>query len=222
MCGRYTLFSDMDTLSARFAFRGKGITFRPNYNVAPTQDVHTVVNDGERRGELMKWGLIPSWSKDAKMTFSTINAKAETLATSRLYAPAYKKRRCLVLASGFYEWRKDGPNKTPMCIGLKSGQPFAFAGLWDGWKKPDGTWLHSCTIVTTEPNDVVRPIHNRMPVILTSEAESLWLDPMTTDPKALDRLLIPFEDEPMIAYEVSPAVNNVRNNSPDLLKPVAS
>ncbi|MBM4406093.1 MAG: SOS response-associated peptidase [Chloroflexi bacterium] len=221
MCGRYTLYSDMTAMEARFEFRGEGLSYRPSYNIAPTQEVLTVVNDGMRHGRMMKWGLIPSWSKDGRPSYSTINAKAETLATSRLYAPAYKKRRCLVLASGFYEWRKEGATKTPVHIRLKSDKPFAFAGLWDFWKSPEDKGVFSCTIVTTTPNAVVRPIHDRMPVILSREAEALWLDPMTSDAKVLDRLLIPFTDEPMVAYEVPLAVGNVRNNTPDLVKPAS-
>ena len=149
----------------------------PNYNVAPTHNVLTVIDDGEkRRGGFMRWGLIPHWAKTPSIGSRMINARAETLAQKPAYRSAFKRRRCLVLADGFYEWQKFGRTKTPMRITMESGEPFAFAGLWALWKDPEGNTIPSCSIITAEANDLLRPIHNRMPVILPREMEQFWLD----------------------------------------------
>ena len=165
----------------------------------------------------MHWGLVPYHAKDAAKPI--INARAETLAQRPAFRGLLPRRRCLVPADGFYEWRREGRFRTPMRFTLRDGQPFAFAGLWDRWLQPDGTPLYSFTIVTTNPNSVLEPVHNRMPVILLPEDEAGWLDPATTDPAALSPLLNPFPAELMEGYCVSRAVNSPVNDSPECIAP---
>jgi len=222
MCGRYTLESDMSFLQMRFKFAASDMKYKPRYNIAPTQDVLTVTNDGDRHGQFMRWGLVPFWAKDLKIGYRMINAKAETLAERSAFRNAFKKRRCLVLADGFFEWRKDGKERIPTYIFLKSKEPFAFAGLWEIWKSPDDEIIPSCTIVTTEPNSFIEPIHNRMPVMLSEEAEALWLDPLTEDPMVLQQLLVPSPPELMDSYEISTLVNTPKNQGKELIEPVGA
>ena len=221
MCGRYTLITDMDTLQGRFSFESADLGLALSFNVAPTQQVLTVVNDGENRARYMRWGLIPSWAKDASIGSRMINARAETLAEKPSFRSAFRKRRCLVLADSFYEWKKVGSKKTPTRIALKSREPFAFAGLWESWNTPDGERVLSCAIVTTDPNSLMEPIHNRMPVILSRDAESVWLDQSIEDAAMLGSLLTPYDAEEMEAYEVSTLVNSPANNSPELIARIA-
>ena len=222
MCGRYTLESDMSFLQLRFKFVTSDLDYKPRYNIAPTQDVLTVTNDGDRHGQFMRWGLVPFWAKDLKIGYRMINAKSETLAERSAIRNAFKKRRCLVLADGFFEWRKDGKEKIPTYIFLKSREPFAFAGLWETWKSPEDEIIPSCTIVTTEPNPFMEPIHNRMPAILSEEAEALWLDPLTEDPTVLQQLLVPSPPELMDSYEVSTLVNTPKNQGKEIIEPVGA
>ena len=161
MCGRYSLILTIGELQNRFEFDGERLGYAPAYNIAPTQNVLTVVG-----GEYMRWGLIPLWAKDMSIGSRMINARSETVAEKPSFRNALRRRRCLVLADGFYEWQRVGKSKRPMRIVMRSGEPFAFAGLWETWKDPEGTVIPSCTIITTTPNDLLRPIHNRMPVIL--------------------------------------------------------
>ena len=220
MCGRYSLIADIQELARQFEFDGTGFENSPRYNVAPTQAVLTVTNRDVRHAEYMRWGLIPSWAKDASIGNRMINARGETVAQKPSFRNALQRRRCLVLADGFYEWQKAGKGKQPMRIVLKSREPFAFAGLWESWRNPEGETIRSCTIITTEANDLLRPIHERMPVILPRELEDFWLDGDVTDSAALTHVLSPYPDEPMEAYEVSPLVNKATNNSADLVVPV--
>ena len=221
MCGRYTLVQREDELTQRFSFDSGPMEFRPRYNIAPSQEVLTVVDDGgRRRGQMMRWGLVPSWAKDIKIGYKTINARAETVAMAGAFRAPFKKRRCLVPADGFYEWKRVGKGKQPMHIRLRGGEPFAFAGLWDAWKNPtNGEWLHSCTIVTTTSNELIAPIHDRMPVILSPEAERMWLDAAVQDQKTLLSLLTPFPGGSMEARAVSTLVNSAKNDGPELVKP---
>ena len=230
MCGRFTLISNISELQLRFGFAMEDPELRPRYNIAPTQQVLTVVNDGERRGEMMRWGLVPSWAKDVKIGNRMINAVSETAATKPAFRSAFRRRRCLVLADGFFEWRRparpernkrDGKQRVPLYFSQKSGEPMAFAGLWENWQSPDGEWIRSCTILTTTPNSFIEPIHNRMPVILSAETEPLWLDPLTETPSNLEPLLVPAPSELLDAREVSPTVNNVRNQGPECIAPAA-
>ena len=220
MCGRFTLTSNMDDLQGRFGFEARDLVFRPSYNIAPTQLVLAVTNDGQRRAELMRWGLVPFWAKDIKIGYRMINAVGETAATKPAFRAAFKKRRCLILADGFFEWRKDGKEKIPTYIFLKSREPFAFAGLWETWKSPAGETVTSCTILTTKPNEFMEPIHNRMPVILSGETEALWLDPMTEEPDLLQPLIQPAPAELMESRIVSSLVNSPKNNSPECVVPI--
>ena len=221
MCGRYSLIADIQELARQFEFDGTGFVHEPRYNVAPTQSVLTVTNREGRRGEFMRWGLIPSWAKDASIGNRMINARGETVAEKPSFRNALQRRRCLVLADGFYEWQKVGKAKRPMRIVLKSREPFAFAGLWESWRNPEGETVRSCTIVTTQANEVLRPIHERMPVILPPEMEEFWLDGDVTDAAALTDVLLSYPDESMEAYEVSSLVNKATNNGPDLIVPAS-
>ena len=218
MCGRYSLATDVEGLADRFDFRPTELTFLPRFNIAPTQQVVTVINDGpENQAQLMKWGLIPFWAKDPSIGNRMINARAETVAEKPAFRQSFQKRRCLVIADGFYEWRTVGKTKVPMRIILKSGETFGFAGLWETWKSPEGESVQSCSIITTSPNEMMEPIHNRMPVILPREAESVWLDTERVDPSTLHQLLLPYTAEAMEAYEVSQLVNSPKNDTPDVL-----
>src|SRR6266851_6872236 len=164
MCGRYTLTIDVKTIAETFGV-APTIETAPRYNIAPTQEVVSILSNGSVHLDWLQWGLIPSWAKDESIGSKMINARAETLAEKPSFKRLLRSKRCLVVADGFYEWRKENGSKTPMYITLKNGAPFAFAGLWDQWKNPEGQQVRSCTIITTEPNDVLVPIHNRMPEI---------------------------------------------------------
>jgi putative SOS response-associated peptidase YedK len=221
MCGRFTLTTDRDQIEERFSFRMTNVALTPHYNIAPSQPVLSLMSDGkENRAGFLRWGLIPSWAKDEAIGSRMINARAETLAEKPSFKRALQKRRCLVIADGFYEWKAEGKKKTPMFIALKSREPFGFAGLWETWKAPSGEAIHSCTIITTAPNAMMASIHNRMPVILSREAETAWLDRTLDDPQKLLPLLVPYSDTEMTAYEVSLLVNSPRNDVPTCIEPV--
>src|SRR5437016_4788822 len=198
MCGRFTLSTDIKTVAEKFGVPPT-LQAAPRYNVAPTQEVVSILSNGSAHMEWLQWGLIPSWAKDESIGSKMINARAETLAEKPSFKRLLRSRRCLVVADGFYEWKKEQGSKTPMYIMLKDGSPFAFAGLWDLWRSPDGQEIHSCTIVTTEPNGVVASIHDRMPAILTPDARSIWLDSDLHDEHALLPLLAPYPGEEMTA-----------------------
>ena len=217
MCGRYTLIADLGDLAQRFEFDGTDFSYDPGYNIAPTESVLTVRNVGGREAAFMKWGLIPFWAKDPKIGTRMINARAETVAEKPAFRNALKKRRCLVLADGYYEWQKSPVGKRPYRIIMKSGEPFAMAGLWETWKDPQGNVVPSCTIITTTSNAFLALIHNRMPVILPREYEDLWLDMDIDDGAALTQMLIPSPDDVLDAYQVSTLVNYARNNGPEII-----
>lgn len=220
MCGRYSLAARMGALVERFGVREEDVPYSPRYNVAPTQGVLVVTNEEAPRLEVARWGLIPSWAKEEKVGARMINARSETLATSGAFRRPLAKRRCLVLADGFYEWRKEGKTRTPMYFTLASREPFAFAGLWEVWRSPTGEWVRSCTIVTTPPNSLMEPVHNRMPAILAPETEPLWLDQRVQDVAALLPLLLPYPSEAMEAYQVSSFVNSVAHEGPQCILPL--
>ena len=222
MCGRFTLTADLDHIEERFSFhRAAALSLGPRFNIAPSQPVLAVINDGaERRAGLLRWGLIPSWAKEEAIGNRMINARAETLAEKPSFKRALQKRRCIVVADGFYEWQAAGKRKTPMFIALASRALFGFAGLWETWKAPNGEVIHSCTIITTTPNALMASIHNRMPVILTRDAENLWLDRTVDDPQKLLPVLVPYPEEEMTAYEVAPLVNSPRNDMPACIEPM--
>ena len=223
MCGRYSLIGDMRELALRFDFDAGALDHPPRYNVAPTQDVLAVIQGADRGGRsaaLMRWGLIPSWARSVPVAKPLINARAETVTEKPSFRTALRQRRCLILADGFYEWQRVGSSRRPMRIVLKSGEPFAFAGLWDSWQDPKGEIVRSCAIITTAANDLLRPIHNRMPVIVTRELESLWLDVDLRDPATLAETLVPYPAAALEAYQVSNLVNRVANDGPELAAPV--
>jgi len=222
MCGRFTLASSLTTVAQRFGVpipTAESAVWTPHYNIAPTQTVIVVNDDGTRHLTQMRWGLIPSWAKDPAIGNRMINARAETVATKPAFRVALRKRRCLIPADGFYEWQPVGRRKQPVYITLKSREPFSFAGLWEAWTSPDGETIKTCTIITTEANDLLKPIHDRMPVILTREAEGVWLDPMIQDPARLLPLLVPYPAEEMEAYPVSTTVNNPAHDGPECVSP---
>jgi putative SOS response-associated peptidase YedK len=222
MCGRFSLATDQKTLAETFTEFEIPEELGPRYNIAPSQPVAVVVNNGQNKVEFFQWGLIPSWAKDPQIGQRMINARAETLAEKPSFKTAYRRRRCLVLADGFYEWRKE-PNskaKTPMYIRLVSGEPFAFAGLWESWHRADDSTILSCTIITTTPNEFMAEIHNRMPVILPPDAYAAWLDPAERNPDQLQGFLKPYPAEQMTAYPVSRVVNSPQNDTPDCIVPV--
>ena len=221
MCGRYSLIASIAELGERFGFDGADVAYSPSYNVAPTQGVLTVVAESEaRRAVRMRWGLIPSWARKASIGSRMINARAETVAEKPSFRTALRRRRCLVLADGFYEWRRTSAGKRPLRITMASGEPFAFAGLWDTWRDPQDKTVTSCTIITTGANDLLRPIHDRMPVILHREQEDLWLDHDVREPDVLREVLIPYNPGAMKAYEVSTLVNSPANDGPELSVPM--
>jgi putative SOS response-associated peptidase YedK len=216
------LTADKKQLAEAFAGVEVAVELSPRYNIAPSQPVAVIANNRPDTLEYFQWGLIPSWAKDPKIGNRMINARAETLAEKSSFKNAYKRRRCLIPASGFYEWRKNpgGKSKTPLYIHLKSGQLLAFAGLWESWHSPDGSNILSCTIITTEPNAFMAEIHNRMPAILQPADYGRWLDPALQNPADLEPLLAPFPAELMAAYPVSPLVNSPANESAACIAPV--
>ncbi len=223
MCGRFTL--TVDPAQLQDALPGVDIqqNIAPRYNIAPTQPVAVVPNTGENKLDFFVWGLIPSWAKDPEIGNRLINARAETLAEKPSFRTAFRRRRCLIPASGFYEWKAspDGKSKTPMYIHMKSGQPFAFAGLWEVWNSKDGSTIYSCTIITGQPNSLVQGIHNRMPVILKPEDYPKWLNPAEQRPEDLVPLLVPYPAVEMEAFPVSRLVNSPENDLPDCIRPIA-
>ena len=217
MCGRYSLAIDYDALEDRFALSGGlQLPLAPRYNIAPTQEVFTVLNEGRgNEARMMRWGLIPYRAKDPSVGSRMINARAETVAERPSFRWAYQNRRCLVIGDGFYEWQKVPGGKIPMRVIVGEGEPFGFAGLWETWTSPERELVHSCTIITTTPNELTAPIHDRMPVILPREAEALWLD-RDADTDALKELLVPYAGG-MEAYEVSTLVNSPKNDTPEVM-----
>ncbi len=220
MCGRFTQTKDLEELQGRFEFDGNGLVHAPSYNIAPTQAALAVTNGNGRQASRMRWGLIPSWARSTSGAARMINARAETVAERPAFRSAFSRRRCLVLADGYYEWRRNGKSRTPFRVTIDSGDPFAFAGLWETWRDPEGETVGSCAIITTTANSLLSPIHDRMPVILPPHLEALWLDHNVQDPGLLSSVLVPYPADAMRAYEVSPLVNSVRNNGPELLAPL--
>lgn len=221
MCGRFTRTNSLEDILQAFEITEAACDLPPSYNIAPTQPIAVIAEEGgARRLVTLRWGLIPVWAKDPAIGHKMINARAETLAQKPSFRTAFKKRRCLIVADGFYEWRKAGDRKTPLYIRLQSGRLFGFAGLYEHWTSPAGEIIRTCAIITTEANDLMRPIHHRMPVILRKEHYALWLDPTIEDAELLLPLLQPFASEEMEAYEVSRLVNSPRNNARACLEPV--
>lgn len=221
MCGRFTMHVSMDELKALFDLDHTPEDVPERYNIAPTQQVAVILPQGEneRALEYLRWGLIPSWAKDPKIGSRMINARAETVAEKPSFRTALKKRRCLIIADGFYEWKTEGGKKVPMYIRLKSGEPFAFAGLWDVWQAPTGESLRTCTIITTAANETLGQFHHRMPVILPKENHDRWLDVNLHETAPLLELLNPYPADLMEAGPVSTKVNSAKNEGPELIEP---
>lgn len=216
MCGRFALTIDLADVSKKFGVEPSMHT-SPRYNIAPTQPVASIVRNGEAHLVELRWGLIPSWAKDESIGARMINARAETLAEKASFKGLLRSKRCMIIADGFFEWKQEDGHKTPMYITMKDHEPFAFAGLWDSWKSPSGEPLRTCTIITTQPNEVVASIHDRMPAILLPEAYESWLDPSIKDEQFLSRWLAPYPAQAMTARPVSRLVNDPRHDSADIL-----
>ena len=221
MCGRYRLTRHRDVVEEHFGVEIEG-DFAPRYNIAPTQDVATVrqSSDGpKRRFGWMKWGLIPYWAKDAAIGYKTINARAETAADLPAFREAFRKRRCLIPADGFYEWQKIGKSKQPYCFTLSDEGVFAFAGLWERWQNREAKLVETCSILTTTPNRLLEDVHDRMPAILAPEDYEVWLDPGEQRVESLAEILKPFDSARMKRHPVSTRVNNVNNDDRECAEP---
>jgi putative SOS response-associated peptidase YedK len=222
MCGRYTVISNPEALRALFGYEEQP-NFPPRYNIAPTQPIAIVrLVDGKRRFALVRWGLLPSWVKDPKTFTLLINARGETVCDKPAYRAAMKRQRCLIPADGFYEWQKAGDRKRPFYVHAASGEPLAFAGLWETWTGPNGEELETGTIVTTRANKTLSAIHERMPVIVPREAFDLWLNCTGVDAKTAEALIAPAPEGLLEAYEISTAVNRTANDNPKLLEPAGA
>jgi len=224
MCGRFSQTATPEIIAEQFEVK-EPLPFQPRFNIAPSQQIAAIRIDPDtttREFVMLRWGLIPSWAKDPKIGNQCINATAESVAEKPSFRSAFKKRRCLVVATGFYEWQVQGHAKQPMWIGLRSQRPLAFAGLWEHWTPAEGEPLETCTIITTEPNDLMRPIHNRMPVILSPASYDQWLDPTFQQIARLNALLRPYPSEELTAYPVNTLVNNPRYDTPQCLDPITA
>jgi putative SOS response-associated peptidase YedK len=223
MCGRYTLSKKerlAEMLRERFVIdEFSEIRLIPRFNIAPTQQIPAVFEENGRKLWAARWGLIPSWAKDEKISSSLVNARCETVASKAAFRSAFRSRRCLVPADGFYEWQKTGTGKVPHYFTRKDGALFAFAGLWETWRSSDGEQVRSVSLITTTPNSVVAPVHDRMPVILTPEREAAWLS-NNTSMESLSSFLAPYPAEEMEARVVSSAVNSAKVDTPELVNPL--
>ncbi len=226
MCGRARLSSDVSEIKLVFSIPPERPppNFAASWNVAPTDSLPVVRYDaraGERSLDVMRWGLVPFWAKDTKVGFSNINAKAEGVDTRPAFREAFQRRRCLVPLDNFYEWKKLGKERQPYAVALADRRLMAMAGLWESWRSPTGERLRSFAIVTTVANELLAPVHDRMPVILGPEHWPLWLGEATANPARLKALLIPYPAEDMVIWPVDRRVGNVKNNDPSLIEPVA-
>ena len=222
MCGRFILTSPGRVLAAQFELQHEP-ELTPRYNIAPTQMVPVVRFDQEttvKQFEMLKWGLVPFWAKDASIGPGLINARCETLRQKPAYSAAFKSRRCLIPTNGFYEWMKEKEKKQPYFIRLADESLFAFAGLWEHWKGPDGSTIESCTVITTEANDLVRPIHDRMPVIIPRKDYDSWLNPEMLGQETFQSLFQPYPSSEMVFFPVNPKVNKATYENPDCIEPV--
>lgn len=222
MCGRFTLTADPKAIQQAFDLDNITGELQPRYNIAPSQPVAVITNQNPKELTYLKWGLVPSWSKDPAIGNKMINARSETAAEKPSFRNAFKRRRCLIPANGFFEWTKQGKKKIPMYIHLEDNPVFAFAGLWEVWQSPDGSELQTCTILTTEPNDLIRPLHHRMAVILKPDTYDMWLSPNELPADVLMPLMTAYPQEKMRVYEVSTQVNSPANDNPSVLEPFDS
>ena len=221
MCGRFALTvnpADLQDTFSNYSFPAK---FAPRFNIAPSQPVLAIPNDDKFTADFFVWGLIPMWAKDPSIGSRLINARGETVSEKPSFRGSYRRKRCLILADGFYEWKASGDkkNKTPYFIHMHDRKPFAMAGLWDSWESPDGSSLKTCTIITTAPNELMEKIHIRMPVILHPRDHAKWLDAAPQTSESLQHLIKPFPADAMSAYPVSTLVNKPENDLPELVVP---
>ncbi|NJP08819.1 MAG: SOS response-associated peptidase [Leptolyngbyaceae cyanobacterium RU_5_1] len=224
MCGRFTQTHSTEAIATAFQLAVVPL-LTPRYNIAPTQFIATVLKTAqqpERHFKVLQWGLIPSWAKDSSIGAKLINARSETVTEKPSFRAAFRYRRCLVVADGFYEWQRQERKKQPFYFHLQDHQPFAFAGLWEHWQSPEGEPLETCTILTTAANDVLTPVHDRMPVILHPENYDTWLDPELQTASILQPLLRPYPEAEMIAYPVDSAVNRASCDRPECIQPLNS
>jgi putative SOS response-associated peptidase YedK len=224
VCGRFTATFEFSDIRVRWNLDRDLALYKPRFNIAPETSPNIPVIVRQRGGNecrLMHWGLIPSWAKDPTIGNQTINARAESLTEKPAFKHLVGSRRCIIPADGFYEWRKEGKRKVPMWVHLRSREPFGLAGLWDMWRKPDGKRVESFTIITTEPNEMVRPVHNRMPAILQPEDEEQWLDVSRTSFAKARSLLKPLPADLMDAHDVSTIVNSAKYDGPECIQPVS-
>jgi len=223
MCGRYRLSRRKQIIEEYFDCNPWDDDWSPRYNIAPTQPVPVIRQHPKQpvhQISMMRWGLIPNWARDPSIATGTINAKSETAATKPAFRDPLRLRRCLIPADGFYEWKRTGTSKQPYCFEGKDGELFAFAGLWDGWKDSNGKWVKTCSILTTTPNAVTSPVHDRMPVILDPGSYDLWLDPGMQNVAAISELLKPYDARVMRCYAVSSRLNHVTNDDAECSRPV--
>ncbi len=219
MCGRFSLRVEMDELLSYYGLIQSTYTYSPRYNIAPGQSITAVLDsNGQRRIGPLRWGLVPSWASDEKIGNKMINARAETLSEKPAFRQSFARRRCIIPADGYYDWKKD--SKQPFRITRNDQSIFSLAALYDSWISADGNKLYTCTIITVESNDLLLPIHDRMPVILPLKHHDIWLDRGITDITLLQPLLIPLPSEQMTAYPVSPIVGNVKNDIPACIEPL--
>lgn len=221
MCGRFTLTENIQFLQQQFLFEFDEV-IEPRYNIAPSQMVLAIGSNGkQRKGSMLKWGLVPYWAKDEKIGYKMINARSEGIDEKPSFRQSFMNRRCLILADGFYEWKKTETGKQPYRFMMKNRKPFAFAGLYDVWKN-NGQTIASCTVITTTPNRVTEDVHDRMPVILHEEDYDQWINPLNDDFVRLKSLLVPYPAEAMTKYSVSTLVNSPKNEIAECVVPLNS
>ncbi len=214
MCGRFELHSAFEIIAKLFGLTGDSFTMPTGYDIAPGKDIAVIVNEGgKNKIAACRWGFVPSWGKDLKEGYKMINARAETVAEKPSFRQAFSRHRCLVVADGFYEWKSEGGKKRPFYIHRRDGTPFGMAGLYNLWTSPEGEKVCTSTIITTGANEVLAPIHDRMPVILARDAVALWLDPSLHEKEKLLPVLKPCPDDELELYEVSTGVNSPKNDS---------
>ena len=222
MCGRFTLSSSGKRLREHFALSAVPEEIIPRYNIAPTQPVLVIPNRSQRLLREARWGLVPHWADSLAVGHRMINARAETLATRAAFRAALERRRCIIPADGFYEWKREGTQRAPFFIHPRGGELIGFAGLWDIWRSPHGESVASCTIITTAPNELIAPLHDRMPVILDPKTYDAWLSPRPQPAEALLPLLVPAPSNALEFYPVSPLVNSPNNEDPACILPAGS
>jgi putative SOS response-associated peptidase YedK len=220
MCGRFEIHSTLDIIARIFQIDDLAFDLKPSYNIAPSQEIAIVVNDGRNRLVSCRWGFVPSWSRELRTGYPMINARAETVATNKTFREAFESSRCLIAADGFFEWSRQGAEKKPFYVRLRSGKPMGFAGLYNTWTSPEGEQLHTCAIITTDANELIVPLHERMPAITPEEKFALWLDPSVRDKETLLPLLKPFPSELIELYPVTPKMNSYKFNDPENIRPV--